>query len=169
MLLREKAINNFKKPLYQVIRILNGLGMAVLMTMVLLLVADVILRRIFNSPLSWGFEIVKVQLAIVVSFTIVYCATQGGHISIDLLTSRFSPKAQKVLDVVIYLFGTALFIFMAWGLIGHAMHLWDAHRITGVLPVPIFYFVFALAFGSMLLALVLLVQLISTVVGMESE
>jgi TRAP-type C4-dicarboxylate transport system permease small subunit len=169
MLFRERIDNHFKKPLYRVIRILNSLAVAVILAMVLLLVADVISRRIFNSPLSWGFEMVKVMLAVVVSFTIVYCTTRGGHISIDLVTSRFSPKAQRILDIIIYLFGMSLFIFMAWGLSVHALHLWDAHRITGVLPVPIFYFVFALALGSLLLALVLLVHLINTIINVETE
>ncbi len=169
MVLREKTIYNFRKPLYRVVGILNSLGMAVLIAMVLLLVADVVSRRVFNSPLSWGFELVKVMLAVVVSYTIVYCAVRGGHIRIDLLTNRFPKKAQQILDVVIYLFGTGLFGLMSWGLVIHAMHLWDANRITGVLPVPIFYFVFSLAFGSLLLALVLLVQLISTILGVESE
>ena len=169
MLSSRKGAHYLKKPLFQLIRILNNLVMVVLMAMVLLLVADVCLRRIFNSPLPWSMEVVKVMLVVVVSFAVAYCATRGGHISIDLLTSRFPPKVQAILDPVIYLFGTGLFAFIAWGASVYAMRMWDAYRITGILPIPIYPFIFILALGSVLLALVLLVQFLDSIIKVENE
>lgn len=169
MRLRKKPGSSFKLILFRFSSILNNFGMAVLMIMVLLLVADVVLRRIFNSPLSWSMEVVKVMLVVVVFFAEAYCGTRGGHISIDILTSRFPRKVQAVLNPFICFLGVLLFGSMAWGSSVSAIHYWNAHRITGILPIPISPFVLVVAFGSLVFALVLLVQLVDSIINVEDK
>jgi TRAP-type C4-dicarboxylate transport system permease small subunit len=155
--------HSLEKALYWVTRQASNLAMIVLMAMVLMIVVDITLRRFFNSPLSWSFEVIEVMLVIVVFFTVAYCCATKGHISVDLLTSRLSKKGQVILEVLGYLLGLILFAFMTWCSILSALEEMASHRVTGILLIPIYPFILVVALGSTLLALVLLAQLINTV------
>jgi TRAP-type C4-dicarboxylate transport system permease small subunit len=161
--------NKLVKIFYWFNRQTSNLAMIVLMAMGLLIVADVILRRFFNSPLSWTFEVIEVMLTVVVFFTLAYCAVKRGHIAVDVLTSRLSAKAQAIVDIVACFLGVVLFVFMAYCSILSALQEKTIHRMTGLLQIPIYPFVFVVAFGSILLALVLLIQLIEAVVKVKSK
>jgi len=157
-----------REALYWCSRILTAVGMIVLLAMVLLLVSDITSRRVFNSPFPWSLETVKVMLVVVVAPAISFCAIQGGHISIDLVTSRFPVKIRRVVYAFIYLLSVVLFSTMAWGSYTYGLSIWEAHRITGVLPIPIGPFILLVALGSLLLALVLLVQFINTLCNKDT-
>ena len=105
---------SLEKALFWVIRQASNLAMIVLMAMVLLVVVDITLRRFFNSPLSWSFEVIEVLLVIVVFFTVAYCCITKGHISVDLLTSRLSKRGQAILEIFSYFLGIVLFVFMTY-------------------------------------------------------
>ena len=141
----------------------SNVAMVVLMAMGLLVVVDVILRRFFNSPLSWTFEVIEVMLTVVVFFTIAYCAVRRGHISVDVLVSKLPPKAKAIVETFGCFLGVMLFGFMAWCSIISGIDELAAHRVTGIVHIPIYPFIFVVAFGSILLALVLLAQLFHSV------
>jgi TRAP-type C4-dicarboxylate transport system permease small subunit len=155
--------NSLERALFWATRQASNLAMIVLMAMALLIVVDITLRRFFNSPLSWSFEVIEVMLVIVVFFTVAYCCVTKGHISVDLLTSRLSKKGQAILQVFAYLLGLILFAFMTWCSVLSALEEMASHRVTGILLIPIYPFILVVALGSTLLALVLLAQLIHSI------
>ena len=165
----ERVVNNLEKTLLTVTRRVSNIGEVVLLAMVLLIIVDIILRRIFNNPISWSLEVIRVELVVVVFFSVAYCGARRGHISIDVLTSRLPPRIQAYLETVMIFLGMGLFIFMAWGSINSGMGLLANHRITGLLPIPLYPFAFAVALGSLLLALVLMVQLLHSIKNMVSK
>jgi len=164
-----RAINFLEKTLSDVAHRVSNVGQGVLMVMVLLVVVDIILRRLFNSPLPWSLEVVEVMLVVVVFFSVAYCGARRAHVSIDVLISRFPPKARAIVDTFTYILGIVLFGVMAWGGAASAMGKWDTHHITGILPIPIYPFAFVVAFGSLLLALVLLAQLLNLIINTVSK
>lgn len=70
-------------------------------------VLEVVLRYVFNAPTVCNFEITKQLYAfhfmIVAGFTLLH----GGHVSIDLVYSRFSERVRAFLDVI----GCLIFCF----------------------------------------------------------
>ena len=62
--------------------------------------------------------------------------------------------------------GVLLFITMGWGSIVLALDKLETQNVTGILPIPVYPFVFCVAFGSLLLAVILLVQFINSVLRM---
>jgi TRAP-type C4-dicarboxylate transport system permease small subunit len=145
---------------------MSNLGQGVLMVMVLLVVTDIVLRRLFNSPLTWSLEAVEVMLVIVVFFSVAYCAVKDSHVSIDVLVARLPAMTRRIIDVFTHLLGIALFGFMTWGAIMSGITQWKGGYITGILPVPVYPFLFIIAFGSAMLALVLLTRLLELIFGM---
>jgi len=164
-----KVANFLDKALPRVSFRVTNLGVIVLMAMVLLIVSDVVLRRFFNSPLSFTLEVVEVMLAVVVFFAVAYTATQRSHVSIDVLVSRFPLRAQKIIDVVIHIISIGLFSFVGWRSIAYGMHLWEIGLSTGVLGIPHYPFAFVVAFGSFLLAVVLLARFLNLIIEVVSK
>lgn len=150
-------------------RRVSVIGQVVLMAMVALTIVDVVLRRIFNRPLSAGLEISQIMLVVVVFTSIAYCGMRKSHVSIDAIASRLPTMVQKVLQCIIDLFGVLLFIAMGWGGIVLALDKFETHSVTGILPIPIYPFVFTVSFGSLLLAVVLIVQFINSVLRMVNK
>lgn len=157
--------NNISKAVSWLTARVSYIGQAVLMVMVLLVVVDIILRRFFNSPLPWSLEVIQVMLVVVVFFSVAYCGTQKAHVSIDVVTSRLPSKARTAIDILTHILGIVILVYMAWGGIVSAIGKFNDHRVTGILPIPIYPFVFVVAFGCILLALVILVQLIDLIIN----
>ena len=59
-----------------------------------------------------------------------------------------------------------LFITMGWGSIVLALDKLETQTVTGILPIPVYPFVLWVAFGSLLLAIVLLLQFVNSVLRM---
>ena len=152
----EKAISAFATRV-------SYIGQAILMVMVLLVVVDVILRRFFNSPLPWSLEVIQVMLVVVVFFSIAYCGVQKAHVSIDVFISRVPQKARYVINIITHILGIIILAYMAWGGLISGIDRINDHQVTGILPIPIYPFAFIVAFGCLLLALVLLVQLLNII------
>jgi len=158
-----------ERVLHRATIIFSKAGQVILMVMVLLTILDVLLRRIFNHPLSSSLELSQVMLVIVVFSSVAYCGIKRSHVRIDALTARFSPKTQGILNCMTGLFGVLLFGAMGWGSIVLAMDKMANHSVTGILPIPVYPFVFLVSFGSILLALILFVQFIDSLLSMEDK
>ena len=61
------------------IKLLNSIAMGILAAMMFLTATDVILRYIFNRPISGAYELIEYMMAILIPFALAYCALQGSH------------------------------------------------------------------------------------------
>ena len=116
--------------------------------------------RIVDAP--GAFELTNFMLVLIVFFSIGYTLIRQGHISIDVVVSHFSPRTQAVIDCITYFLSLGLFSLVTWQSAVYAGRLFEGHNISGVLSLPIYIFVIAAAFGSLLFCLVLLVNILSS-------
>lgn len=156
-------ISRSQKVLLSVTDKVNFIGQVILLLLVLLIIVDVIMRRVFNNPFSGTLEVSEIMLVVVVFTSVAYCGIRKGHVSIDALTSRFRRRTQAKIDSITGIFGVLVFVTMGCGSIVLGLNHFKTHRITGMLPIPIYPFSFIVGIGSLLLALVLLVQLVETI------
>lgn len=154
-----KWVERFISPL---IGIVHKVGLVVLLLMMFLTVGDVVGRKFFDAPISGTFELTTFMLALVVFFSIAYTQVRKGHISIDVVVSRFSKRAQAVIDSITYFLSLGLFSLVTWQSAVHANRLFEGHNVSGVLSWPVYPFVIAVAIGSLLFSLVLVVNLFSS-------
>jgi len=169
MHLLAKAVNYFDKRLSWFSTRVSDVGMGVLLAMIALTVAEVVLRRLFNSPLAFSYELTGAMLVLVVFFTVAYCGVEKSHIGIDILVSRFPPKARTIIEAVMWFLSFGFFSVVAWRSIDYAIRFLHQGHVTAILEIPYYPFVFAVAFGSILLALVLLVQFLNLVISAVSK
>jgi TRAP-type C4-dicarboxylate transport system permease small subunit len=151
-----KIIHALKRVINPLVRIINYVAAGVLALMMFITAADVLLRYIFNRPISGTWELTSYMMAVLVSFGLSYCALVKGLISVEVLTSRFSPRAQAVLNCITYFLSTCFFSLVTWQSILYIKLIFQSNLVSAVLRIPAFPFIAALALGSLVFTMVLL-------------
>ena len=151
-----KIIHALKRVVNPLVRIISYVAAGVLALMMFITAADVLLRYIFNRPISGTWELTSYMMAVVVGFGLSYCALVKGLISVEVLTSRFSPGVQAVLNCITYFFSFCFFSLVTWQSILYIKLMFESNLVSAVLLIPTFPFIAALALGSLVFTMVLL-------------
>lgn len=137
-------------------------GLCIVSVMVLV-VANILLRVIFNYSILGTYELVGFLTALGVGLSLAHCALQNGHIAVEILVNRLTSQVQVWVDIFINLVALGLWGMCAWhlGLYAKTMMASGLVSLTAQIPVyPVIYLV-ALSFSG--LCLVLLVRSISSI------
>lgn len=144
------------RALHRLARALAEAGGLVVLLMMLVSVADVVLRYVFNAPLASGYEIVQFAMVLVVYSGIAWCGVAGGHVSIDFLGTLLDRPGARWINVLVRLAGGLLFLVVAWETAGTAIGAWRDAASSNMLRIPYWPFHGAVAVGAALFAAVLL-------------
>ncbi len=60
---------------------------------------EVFMRYLFNAPTIWGFEVTTFLYGIHYMFGLSYTDVTGGHVKVDIFSSRASRKTQAGLNI----------------------------------------------------------------------
>jgi TRAP-type C4-dicarboxylate transport system permease small subunit len=141
-------------------RVLLAIAATVLALMMFLTATDVLLRYIFNRPLSGAFELVEYMMALVVPFSIVYCAEQKSHVAVDLIMDHMPKNFQRVVGILMLFATIAFAILITWENILYVRETYATKLTSAVLLIPTYPFVAPVAIGIGAFAVVLCVQLL---------
>ncbi len=92
---------------------LGVLGAIIVAPLILATVYEVFSRYLFNAPTIWAYEIAYMAMGTNFLLGAAVTLRDRGHIRIDLLYARWSPKTQALIDIVGYV---CLFLPVAWWL-----------------------------------------------------
>ncbi|MBU2513468.1 TRAP transporter small permease [bacterium] len=145
-----------------IVKVLNTFSTWALAIMMFLTFVDVLLRYIFNSPIQGAAEIVEFMMAIVIPFSIVFCAQKKMHIGVDLVIENFSDFTRKVLESLSNLLMLVLFIPITWQSFIYVIDEFESNLTSPVLYIPVFPFVGMVALAFLVLTLILIEQFISS-------
>lgn len=140
-------------------RLLRLLALAsggILLLLMVYTVLDVVLRYLFNAPFSGSLEVTEFAMALIVFLAIAHCGWTGGHISVDLFEAALARPGLRYLPAVLSLTGAILFAVIAWCVVVETLA--TLGQVSNMLRMPHYPFRFAVAFGSAMFALVMLVQ-----------
>lgn len=88
---------------------------AILLAFVMLLVnAEVISRRFFNKPLVWELEITEYCLLFITFLGAAWLLKEEGHVRMDLLLNRLTPRSQNLLNVITSVIGIIVCFIFTW-------------------------------------------------------
>ena len=128
--------------------------------MMFLVAVDVTLRYCFSSPIAGSVELVELMMVVVVFLAVAYTASRKGHVAIELIVSRFPKRVQAIIDIFTYFLSLGLVALIIWRSVVRANYVWLESHTSAVLSIPIYPFVFIIALGCALLAVVLLANFI---------
>ncbi len=87
----------------------------IIVLLVILTVMEVVLRKFFNSPTIWSFEVLKQLFAVYFMMTAAYGLFKGSHISVDLFSRLLTEKNRAILSIVSYvIFFFPFCLICAW-------------------------------------------------------
>jgi len=146
---------------------LNAVGITMLVLIMLIMVADVILRNTTAQAVlgSVTFELVMLMFCLVVFFGMANTDVNKRHISVDVLTSRFSQEVQKFIEIFVYFFSIVVLSLSIWRTAVYADSLRQAGDSTVILHIPYYPFAYMVSLGIACLCLVLLVDFSHSVIA----
>jgi TRAP-type C4-dicarboxylate transport system permease small subunit len=162
MLFLKKVYLHLNKVLTFVCARIGDLATIIIIPMGVLIVLAIILRRFFNSPLTFSYEIVQLSFSLIVFSAIAFTTSVGRHISIDVLTSRFSASYQRIVLICTDSLSAILFGLIGWRNIVHGVRVWERGSVTGILEIPYYPFYFFAAFCCILAGLAILSSIIKS-------
>lgn len=130
-------LDNAYRVVFRISSILNIIGGAALTFMMLLTVADVLLRA-GGHPILGTYEIVALSLALVIGFGIPKVSLDRGHVYMEILLDKLSGKYKSVLMIFTRLLCIFLFILIGYNLfsVGNEFH--SSGEVSSTLKLPFF-------------------------------
>jgi TRAP-type C4-dicarboxylate transport system permease small subunit len=134
-----------------------------LVTMILLSCSNIFLRLVW-TPIRGTFELMEFFGAIVTAFALGYTQIHRGHIGIDIVVNQCSEKTQRIINTISYSMCMVFFSIAGWQIARWATVLRKTGEVTETLRIIFYPFTYAVAFGCIILALVLLVDLLKVLI-----
>lgn len=139
--------------------------------LLIVVVYEVISRKVFNAPTVWGFDLSFMLYAALFLLGGGYTMKYKGHVAIDIFSSRLSNKKQAVMSIITYLifffpfmiillYVTGAFALQSWGDLERSQSPWNQ---------PLYHFKTLMPIGFMLLFLQGLSEFIKTIINLISE
>lgn len=137
-----------------------------LLVLMALAVFEVFTRRVLGKPTIWTFEASGYALAAVVMLSLGYTLLHKGHVNVDLLYERFSPRNRALIDIITFFPFLGLFcaVFLVEGTQFAATSWSMLERTPSAFNPPVYPVKTLIPVGTLLLALVAVSQLIKNIV-----
>lgn len=143
-----------------------------LAAMMLVTVADVCSRALFNRPITGSYDLVQLFLAGLVFFSIPDMFLRGENIVIDFIDYLAGRRATGVLKAVANLLGFLLLAVLLWHMVGPARDAVRFHEISPDLAIPMGVHWSLMIFGialALLPAALILVQSLVALLGTRHD
>ena len=134
----------FDKALVFVVKVLRLVGASALVLMMLITCADVLFRG-FDRPIIWAVDTVGFMAVLALACAMPYTQTEGGHVGVDLLVLKMSPRGQAVIDAMTGTVSMALFGVVCWQMWRYATELASKGEVSMTVQIPKAPFIYAVS------------------------
>jgi TRAP-type C4-dicarboxylate transport system permease small subunit len=156
----------FDAAVVKVDKVFYGIAGVTLVGMVLLTLADVILRN-FGFPIFGSMELIQFGGCIVFGFSLAYASYEKAMVQVDIVTAKLSPKARRLVDSATRAIAFLFILFVGANFVIYGFDTIKSGEVTSAFRFPMGPFCFALAICFFMLSLTILVDFIRTVRGEE--
>ncbi|NLM28739.1 MAG: TRAP transporter small permease [Clostridiaceae bacterium] len=142
-----------------------GWGIVAIMALV---VINVLLRVIFNSPILGVYEYVGYTTAGVIAFSIAYCALQNAHIAIEFIFEKMPLKSRKIINIISAIVIVLFLLFLCVQVVVYAVKVMSTGEVSPTAKMPFYPFIFMAALGIFVLSLIEFIKIVKGV-GQECQ
>ena len=160
---------SIERVIYPFSKGISILSMVAACVMMFLVTVDVFMRRVFNQPIFGAYEIGKVLLVIVVFCGVAYVMTVKGHVVVDTLARLYPKRLQTVVSGIAYFLSLIIVALISWQSALYGLEMLRVGETSVLLRILVSPFIFIVAFGSAVLFLVILVQFIYILAGVDED
>jgi TRAP-type C4-dicarboxylate transport system permease small subunit len=138
----------------------RGLSLALLALLVATPLAQIVMRGVFNVPMSGAEELARYFLICLTFLAAAYVTQEGGQIRMEEFQALLPPRPRWLLQLAIELVGVAMFatVFVASAITIRN----NLSNQTATLEMPFWLFMGPLAVGSLLLVVETLAMFVHT-------
>jgi len=147
-----------RSALHTVSSWVSYVGMATVIIMMLMVVVDVALRFFIGKPILGSVELASYMLSIIAFTAIPLVESEEMHVSIPLVFDRFPQKVRLWINSLVNLIGLGLLILLSWSSFLLAFEHLRRGKVTQVLHIPLYPFVFIAAVCVTLYGVILIVN-----------
>lgn len=143
----------------KICKFLYALSGAALVWMMLLTVADVILREL-GRPIIGTYELVAFSGAVVVGFGLPYTSWTRGHVYMEFLVEKIPRRSRNIAYVLTRLMGITLFAVAAYNLFLVGVDLYNSGEVSPTLNFPFYPVAYGVGLCCSLVCLMLLCDIV---------
>jgi len=157
---KDNPIMKTHRVLNKISKWVSHIGMAMAIIMMLMVVVDVVMRFTLNKPILGSVELASYMLSIIAFTAIPFVESEEEHIVIPLLFDRFPKKVRLFVTTIVSVIGLGILVLI--GLASYLLAIEYLHRgkVTQVLSIPLYPFVFIAALCISLYAMILILNAI---------
>lgn len=146
---------------------LAALGVGILLVCALLTVADIVGRRMFGHSIPGMVDLTQLLVMTAVFLWVPHVFERRANVEVDLLFERLPRFVRDALDRLWLLFGAAFLLVVAWYSTIAAMQVFEYGDSSQTIGVPMILYWAPILFGTVLAAIVCIVQFVRSVSGRQ--
>ena len=135
----------------------------------LLIVLDVTLRKLLNSPVPGAYELVQYALMASVFASFAYCQSERGHIHITMLIRLMPQKLRFAAYSFTGLLSAVIAGYLGYAAIRQAKQAFEFNYTTGLLKFAVFPFFWIMAVAMFLFTIAILFDVMRSVIAMFNK
>lgn len=146
----------------------NLLSAVFVLLLMILVVADIFGRYLFNSPVPMTYEVGSFMMVFIVFLGLAYTQRMGAHIRVEFLTLRLSQRLRVRLDLVASILGLLLYATITyqgyyWSLTSYQV----GDYVAGLINIPRWPSQFMVPLGAAILCLQFIADIIQRVMDLR--
>ena len=161
---QEQINGRIFKKIKWISRFLNVIAGISLTFLMLLTIADVILRG-FKRPVVGTYELVAFAGAVVIGFSMPLTSWVRQHIYVDFLILKFSQKVRDIFNIATRCLVIALFLLIGWNMLKYGRDLQKSGEVSLTLQMPFYPIAYGVGICCFILCLVLVCDIIKIFKG----
>lgn len=148
-------------------RILMALAILSIVAIMVFVATDAISRYLFNSPLSWSFELVSYYLVVIATYFMISATLRhGDHISIAVVRNLLPRRGRAFVDILWSILAGVVFVLMAYAAMNNMGRAWVGNNFfPGIIPWPVWLTQLPIFIGTLSLVLSLALNIVIILTG----
>jgi TRAP-type C4-dicarboxylate transport system permease small subunit len=139
----------------------NGLSAVFVLVLMVLVMADIIGRYLFNRPVPMTYEVGSFMMVFIVFLGLAYTQRVGAHIRVEFLTLHLSPRTRALLDIIASVLGLGLYAVITYEGFLWSWASWEVgDYVAGLVNIPRYPSQFVVPFGAAILCLQFLADIV---------
>jgi len=152
-------MKGFLSAVEKISKFLNVIAGISLTFLMLLTIADVILR-LFKRPVVGTYEMVAFAGAVVIGFSMPLTSYVRQHIFVDFLILKFSQRVRNIFNIATRCLVIALFLLVGWNMFKYARDLQESGEVSLTLQMPFYPIAYGVGVCCIILCLVFICDMI---------
>ena len=158
-------MNSVNQKAEKIYRAMQYISCALLVFMMAILILNIILRALFNTPIYGTFESVSYLSMLIVIFALAINEYKDGNLTVDMILEVLRPKSRNVLEIFNDFVSIGMCILLTYESFLDTINKYTKGDLTPNLYIPQWILVLCLTIGFVVLTICLILKVITKIVN----